>query len=401
MCAEVKTSRELGGGPVPFALGVDRLVSERPELLNGRVAVLSHQPAITASGETSAALLRRFLGDRLVKLFGPEHGFFAAGGPGSHVWDARHPQWRIPVISLYGERRYPPRALLADVDVVVVDLHDIGARCYTYLATLRYMLEACAATGVRVVVCDRPLALSGVVDGPMLSDGLGSFVAAANVPMCHGMTQGELALLFKETLDLPVELSVVTMKGYCRGASPGAGWPEWVPPSPGIRTWASSVCYLTTVFTEGLPAIDCGRVSGMAFRVFGVPGLAGASCAALLNEQSLPGVLFVPHRYDAESGLSRGETLDGVRISVQSLKTFRPVTTSVAIIWALQALVPALLWPHEKARPVFFDKLYGTDQVRTRLEAGCPWQRIVDEWADGRRTFLQQRSRVLLYREEG
>ncbi len=385
-----------------FKLGIDNLLLDEALFHGQRVGLLSHQPATCTDGRTSAQALRAVLGERFVRIFGPEHGYFCAGGAGEAVHSCLYPAWGIPVESLYGERRHPPPELLQDLDIVVVDLQDIGARCYTYLATMRYMLEACASAGVKVVVCDRPVPLASVCDGPMLDPGFESFVAGADLPMCHGMTPGESALWLKRNGSLTTELEVIPMQGYRRDPCRGVDWPEWIPPSPGIRTWESAMCYLATVFSEGLPAIDCGRGSGLAFRLFGGEGINNESLCDLLNGDGPGGVAFTPHRYESSAGVNLGELIDGVRLCVNDAGLFQPVTTSVAIMWALcEHLGSDFLWGNQHARPEFFDKLYGTSSVREMLASGCHWREVVAGWLPGIKRYLPSRAEVLLYGEDG
>jgi len=200
-----------------FATGLDVLFIEHCAWLKGqRVGLLSHQAALDADGATSAQRLHRELGAKLVALFGPEHGFMGQTGAGVATHTRRHPDWGIPVYSLYGDCRKPTPAMLRGVDVVVCDLQDLGARCYTYLATLRNMLEAAAENGVPVIVTDRSIPLPRIVDGPMLEPEHLSFVGPAEMPMATGMTPAESAQWLKQALNFKVDLQVVPMRGWAR-----------------------------------------------------------------------------------------------------------------------------------------------------------------------------------------
>ena len=177
-----------------FSTGIDVLLAQHRTCLRGRrVALLSHQAALCRDGATSAQRLHAELGKGLVALFGPEHGFLGQAGAGVATHTRHHPDWKIPVYSLYGACRKPTPAMLRNVDVVVCDLQDLGARCYTYLATLRNMLEAAAENDLQVIVTDRPIPLPKIVDGPMLEPAHVSFVGPAEMPMATGMTQAESA----------------------------------------------------------------------------------------------------------------------------------------------------------------------------------------------------------------
>lgn len=380
-------------------LGIETLLKRHPGWLRGkRVGLLSHQAAVTATGATTAQRLREFLGERLVALFGPEHGYFGQAGAGVKTGHALHPEWGIPVHSLYGECRKPTADMLRGIDVVVVDFQDLGARCYTYLATLRRMLEATGEAGVEVVVADRPVPLPQTIDGPPLDPSCRSFVADAPVPLAYGMTPGETARWLCSELSMPVALRVAACTGWRRQPHRLPDAPEWIPPSPGIRTWETAQTYLATVFTESLPTVDCGRATNLAFRVFGAPWIAAAPLCADLNHLALDGVSFHPHRYVAGAGTYDGIELDGIRIHVGDPLRFRPVTTSVAIVDTLShRFGRETLWHSAGYRSDFFDKLYGSELTRRALEAGTPWREIVASWEPSLTTFGVTRRVALLY----
>ena len=289
--------------------------------------------------------------------------------------------------------------MLAGVDVMVCDLQDLGVRCYTYLATLRNMLEACAEAGVEVVVADRPIPLPSVVDGPMLVPAFASFVAPAPVPLVYGMTPAESARWMKAALGLKVALTAVPMEGWSRA---DAAWdgarPAYVPPSPGIRTWECAMTYAATVFSEALPGIDCGRGTNLAFRVLGAPWLRAEAFCGRVAEQRLAGVSFSPYRYVAAVAPYAGKELDGVRLTVTDPARFRPAQTSLAVLQTLADLYgPARVWRHKGVRPAWFDKLYGTDRTRLQLKAGAPLETVFAAWAADRKDFDRARRQALLY----
>ena len=380
--------------------GMDALRVRRFDLLKGRrVGLLSHQAALCSDGSTSAQLLHRALGARLVALYGPEHGFFGQAGAGEHTYTQAHPDWDIPVYSLYGERRKPSPEMLAGVDLMVCDLQDLGVRCYTYLATLRNMLEACADAGVEVVVTDRPIPLPNVVDGPLTDPKFASFVAPCPVPLLYGMTPAESARWMKESLGLNVRLSQVPREGWSRAAAAWDGTrPDYVPPSPGIKTWECAMTYAATVFSEALPAIDCGRGTNLAFRVLGAPWLRAETFCGRIEAERLAGVTFHPYRYVAAVAPHAGKELDGVRLTVVDPARFRPAQVSLAVLRTLAGLYgPARVWRHAGVRPEWFDKLYGTDRVRLHLKSGAPLKPLFAEWARERKAFCAARQAALLY----
>lgn len=382
-----------------FQTGIDVLLSRHRSWLKGkRVALLSHQAALDGTGATSAQRLHAELGKGLVALFGPEHGFLGQAGAGVATHTRHHPDWKIPVYSLYGACRKPTPAMLRNVDVVVCDLQDLGARCYTYLATLRNMLEAAAENDLQVIVTDRPIPLPKIVDGPMLEPAHVSFVGPAEMPMATGMTQAESAQWLVKKLGLKVNLQVVTMHGYGRDCGPAADWPEFVPPSPGIRTWESGMTYLATVFSEALPGIDVGRGTNLAFRTLGAPWLRAEAFCERMNACGLAGVRFHPHCYVVGVPPYAGRELDGVRIAVTDPARFHPVTASVYVLHTLTQLYGAArVWHHKGVRPQWFDQLYGTTSVRQALCRNTPPAEIVAVWQKDRRGFAASRRKALLY----
>lgn len=332
---------------------------------------------------TTGRLMERFP-DRLKRLYSAEHGFFGAIAPGEKTRNSWHPFWNLPIYSLYGEHRKPTKEMLAGISRMVVDLCDIGVRCYTYLATLRNTLEACAENGIAVTVLDREIPMGGVLDGPMLEPSLESFVAPLNVPFCHGMTPGECALWIKREKALDLDLTVVRTIGWkhvCRFP-----WPNFIPPSPAIRSWDSAALYPMTVFTEAYPALDCDRAGSLAFRVIGAPWLdAKEFMAKLGGKLESCGVEMRPYSYVPGSGRYAGITLNGVLFSVPRPAAYYPVTAGVVVLDAL--LRDYGVYMAKDARLEWLDKLYGTTEVRERAgraDLGPMFHR----WLDAQTAYL-------------
>ncbi len=379
-----------------FQTGMDTLLTRRRAwLAKRRLGLVSHVAAVTAGGMPAADALRRAVGSRLAALFGPEHGYFGIATAGAGVASRRHSDWGIPMHSLYGVRRRPTPAMLRGLDTLVVDLQDLGTRCYTYATTLRYVLEAAAAHGLEVIVADRPVPLPCALDGPLLKPGCECFVAGIPAPLAYGMTPGETARWLRRVLALDLDLRVAPMAGYRRRAARGADWPPWIPPSPGIRAWETGYCYPATVFAEALPALDVGRGSNLAFQVVSVPWIQSHPLCDWLNARRLPGAAFYPHPYAAGAPPA---VRDGVRLAVPDPDAFQPVTTGIAILAAAQALGGAeRLWSASGTRPEFFDALCGTDAVRLALQKGTDPAAIRAAWQPGLRAFDADRRACLLY----
>ncbi len=333
-------------GPKAVRVGLERwLAGADPRQ---RVGLLSHQAALLPSGETSAQALWRVFGRNLTALFGPEHGYFGQAAAGEHTHTAPHPVWGIPVHSLYGTCRKPTREMLSGLDVLVVDLQDLGVRCYTYLATLKLTLEACAEVGVPCVVCDRPIPFHGVEDGPVAEPGHFSFVAPCALPLVHGRLPTELAAW----LSLPHV--PMPMEAPPEGPERPADAPEFLPPSPAIRSWETARLYPALVFAEALPQLDVARDTPYAFRTLAAPWFDGPALAERLNARRLPGVAF----HDFTQAPGRG----GLRLHITDPLRYRPWAVTRALLGTLrEAYGDDRLFRHPQARPEWMTKLCGTE----------------------------------------
>jgi len=379
--------------------GIDVLLSRRRSWVAGRrVGLVGHQAAVDRQGCTTAERLWRDPDVALTCLLGPEHGFFGRAGAGVACAHARHRSWRIPVYSLYGAQRKPTPAMLRKVDVLVVDLQDLAVRCYTYVSTLKLVIEAAAAAGKEVIVADRPVPLPRTVDGPVIAPGCESFVAAVHAPLCYGMTPGETALWIRDRYAPSARVRVAPMSGYHRAAAPPPGAPPWLPPSPGIATWEAAACYPATVCFEALGAIDHGRRTRLPFQVFGARWMHGMETAEALNEARLPGVAFYAHCYDARPADRDPAPLDGVRMALTRPHAFRPARTAVTLVATLQQLYgQRRVWNARASRPAFFDQLFGTPAVREALQDGEAPAAIAAQWRSGLARFRRERNKVRLY----
>ena len=260
--------------------GIDRLLQEpqlRQSLKGCRVALLAHPASVTIDLTHSLDALARLPEIQLTAAFGPQHGL--RGDKQDNMMespDFNDPGLGIPVFSLYGKVRRPTQEMMDTFDVLLVDLQDLGCRIYTFITTLRYVLEAAAQFGKRVVVLDRPNPAGRPVEGLTLRPGWESFVGAGLLPMRHGLTMGELALWFVKTLDLDVECDVVTMEGWAPGSGPGYGWPlserTWINPSPNAANLWMARCYAGTVMLEGTTLSE-GRGTTRPLELFGAPDL--------------------------------------------------------------------------------------------------------------------------------
>ncbi len=355
-----------------IACGFDALLKEGGHLLDGkRVGLVAHAASVDRTGCSTAQRLRERIGDGLAALFSPEHGFSGIAGAGEKVASARHPVWNIPIHSLYGKTRRPTAAMLRGLDVVIFDLQDLSIRCYTYVSTLRYLLEAAHGTKLHIIVTDRLNPLAGIFDGPMLEPKYESFVGNFPGPLVYGLTAGQAARVLVKKLKLKVNLTTFAARGgYFTDH-------RWVSPSPAIRTPHSALCYPVTVGFEALPAIDYGRKTLMPFELIGSPELNTDDFCDQLAEHKLQGVQFHPIVYERE-----GVVYQGARIAVHRPGIFQPVASAVTVLSVLQNILgPEKLWKTTGSRPAFFDQLYGTDKVRRALQSGVPLEKIIGSWS--------------------
>lgn len=383
-------------------LGSTRLVASG-RLAGQRVGVVANPASVDRQFVHVVDRLRAADAVTLAAIFGPQHGFRSdlqdnmIESPHGH--DAAR---RVPVYSLYSETREPTAEMLAGLDVLVIDLQDIGARIYTYVYTMANCLRACARHGVPVIVCDRPNPIGGVeVEGETLVTGFESFVGLYPIPMRHGMTIGELARLFNEHFGLGAQLEIVPMEGWRRDLFADEAGAPWVMPSPNIPTLDSAVVYPGTVLLEGTMASE-GRGTTRPFELVGAPWVDGERFGARLTAQQLPGVVFRPVVFEPTFQKHARTTCGGCQIHVTDRRTFRPVVTGVAVIDELRRADPAAFaWrppPYEyEHRLMPIDILAGSSRLREAIDAGDGAAAIAASWHDDEARFRALRAPFLLY----
>jgi uncharacterized protein YbbC (DUF1343 family) len=324
--------------------GIDCLLRQpalRESMREGRVALLAHPASVTDDLTHSLDALARLPDIRLTAAFGPQHGL--RGDKQDNMMespDFNDPVLGIPVYSLYGRVRRPTPAMMDSFDVLLVDLQDLGCRIYTFITTLRYVLEAAAQFNKRVIVLDRPNPAGRLVEGLTLRPGWESFVGAGPLPMRHGLTMGELALWFVHTLELDVECEVLTMEGWAPGTGPGYGWPlgerSWVNPSPNAPNLSMARCYAGTVMLEGTTLSE-GRGTTRPLELFGAPDLEPRKLLAEMQQLAplwLQGCRLRECWFEPTFNKHAGKLCAGVQIHVEDGAydhgAFRP--------WRLMAL---------------------------------------------------------------
>jgi uncharacterized protein YbbC (DUF1343 family) len=266
---------------------------------------------------------------QLAALFSPEHGFEGKLDV-SKIGDTKDVSTGLKVHSLYGETRRPTAEMLADIDTVVFDIQDIGARFYTYVSTMGEAMQAAAESKKRFVVLDRPNPIGGIaVAGPMLDRGKESFVGFHRLPVRHGMTIGELARLFKAELKLDLELEVIACEGWQRGDLWDATGLAWINPSPNMRSLTQALLYPGIGLLE-TTNLSVGRGTDTPFEVIGAPWLDGRKLAAALASRNIPGVTFVPVAFTPASSKFAEKPCGGVNIIITDRERFEPLRTGAS-----------------------------------------------------------------------
>ncbi|MFY3745875.1 exo-beta-N-acetylmuramidase NamZ domain-containing protein [Anaeromyxobacter sp. Red801] len=388
--------------------GLDVLAARRFAPLRGRAVGLVCNPTAVTSGLVHAAdLLHGARGVRLAALFGPEHGVRGDAQYMAAVEGERDPRTGVPVHSLYGatpESLKPRPEHLAGLDALVFDIQDVGTRFYTYQATMMLCMEAAAAARVAFVVLDRPNPIDGVrVEGPALRPGFESFCGLHDLAVRHGMTVGELALLFRAERRLDLELELVPCEGWRRGQRFRDTGLPWVFPSPNMPTPETALVYPGMCLLEGTNLSE-GRGTTRPFELFGAPWLDGARLAADLARDRLPGVAFRPVSFVPTWDKHAGVRCHGVELHVTDPERFRPFRTGLACVVRARAQDPArFAWrtePYEFVADVpAFDLLCGSGREREGIEAGASPAELARAFAPEERAFARRRSPFLRYRD--
>jgi uncharacterized protein YbbC (DUF1343 family) len=400
------------------SFGIDRLLAEpelRRPLAGRRVALLAHPASVTAGLEHSLDALAT-LGDlRVTAAFGPQHGL--RGDKQDNMVespDFQDPAHGVPVFSLYGEVRRPTAAMLDTFDVLLVDLQDLGCRIYTFITTLRYVLEAAARHGKAVWVLDRPNPVGRPVEGLSLWAGWESFVGAGPMPMRHGLTLGELGHWFVRTLRLDVDYRVIEMRGWQPEAAPGHGWPlgerTWINPSPNAPNLWMARCYPGTVMLEGTTLSE-GRGTTRPLELFGAPDL---DSSALLTEmrrlapQWLRGCRLRPCWFEPTFHKHVGRLCAGLQVHVEDAsydhEAFQPWRLQALAFKALRRLRPEYeLWrdfPYEYEHGrLAIDLINGSERLREWVDDPAAAPADLDAIASpDERAWRDEREGLLLYR---
>jgi len=372
----------------PVESGLDALTADGfARLAGASVGLITNASGRARGGERDVDLLAGAPGVHLAALFAPEHGLMT--DQDALIADGRDEKTGLPVYSLYGDHFAPTDAELAGIDTLVFDLPDVGTRFFTYASTLHRAMEVASKRGLRFVVLDRPDPIDGVhVEGPVLAPGAHSFVNHAPLPVRHGMTMGELAVLFDAEDHLGTALDVVRARGWTRDAAWDATGLVWIPPSPNLRTAAEALLYPALGLLEATN-VSVGRGTDTPFEVLGAPWMDGARLLA--HVPALPGVRFELATFTPTASKHRGVSCSGVRLTVTDPGAFQAVATAVAIAGALHAVHPGR-WDERGLEKMLMSK----DAIRA-IDKGAPPDAIAATWSAELARFRETREKYLLY----
>lgn len=390
---------------IKVTTGIDALIADGFSCLKGkRVGLLTHGPACDLSLTSTLQHFMLHLQGGLKVVFTPQHGFFAQAQNLDPVTIAQGTDG-LKWVSLYGKDEsslHPLKDDLVNLDILVVDLVDAGSRFHTFQATMLYAMRAAFANGVAVMVLDRPNPLGGIaVEGPMLLPEWSSFVGVHPIPIRHGLTIGELAILYKEELELGGDLEVVPCEGWKRSMYFDETGLPWVMPSPNIPTLETAIVYPGQCLLEGTNLSE-GRGTTQPFQMCGAPFLNPNLVADTMSKEMLPGISFRPVSFKPTFDKWQGEQCGGVEILVTDRSIFQPVRTSLALLHHLRLLSGKhFAWraePYEFVKDkLAIDLLLGSDRERMQMQAGMPWRDIIAEWAEEEADFLFHRKPFLIY----
>jgi uncharacterized protein YbbC (DUF1343 family) len=385
-------------------LGLEQLIESPPAFLKDRrIGLLCNTASVDRNLVHSRLRLKELFGNGLTCLFSPQHGLFAEKQ--DNMIESNHrrdPVLDVPVFSLYSHTRIPTQAMFDAIDVLLIDLQDVGTRVYTFIYTMSHCMEAARRFHKKVMVLDRPNPVGGIsVEGNCLASGFQSFVGRYPIPMRHGMTIGELARLFNTTFNIGCDLAVVPMKGWRRHMLFSDTGLPWVAPSPNLPTPVSALVYPGQVIWEGTNVSE-GRGTTQPFELFGAPFIDPFRILDALPPEATHGVVLRPVEFEPTAQKWQGQRCHGFQIHVVEPEAYRPYRTSLALLQAVLHCHPdEFQWkepPYEyeyERMPI--DLILGDRQLRERLAAMEPVFDLEASWHQDLRAFEQVRRALLLY----
>ncbi|MCM3611624.1 DUF1343 domain-containing protein [Planococcus sp. MERTA32b] len=378
-------------------LGLEVFLEKRTHELEGRrIGLLTNQTGADSKLESAIRLIHRHPDLDLRVLFAPEHGLKTDAKEGEKFGDSIHSETAVPVYSLYGKTKKPTDAMMEHIDIAVFDLQDIGARYYTYIYSMAYLMEACARTGKKMYVLDRPNPIGGeAVEGNLIEEDFTSFVGLYPVPNRHGMTAGELALYFNETFGIGCDLEVVPMEGWRRSML----FPEtelpWIPPSPNTTQLDMMLLYPGTCLIEGTNLSE-GRGTAQPFEIIGAPFIDGVKLQDAVNSSALEYVKARAVSFTPSQSKYVGQACEGIQLHIVDRRQFQPFACFIRVLALIAEMYPEELefLKYGNLKHPMFDLLAGTEKLRHAVSSGgveafleqC--RTDSDQFAENRKPFL-------------
>jgi len=385
--------------------GADILISEKLELVKKKnIAIVTNHTAILKSGVHLVDALKRIDDISIVALFGPEHGIRGDAPDGITISDGKDSKTGIPVYSLYGKIRQPTEEMLKNVDLLIFDIQDVGARFYTYISTMYYSIKAASENNIPIIILDRPNPINGInVDGPMLNLNFKSFVGIAKLPIQHGMTVGELALYFNQPeileTEKPAELEIIKMENWRRSYFFDECELKWIIPSPNMPNLETAIVYPGLCLIEGTN-ISEGRGTYAPFLMIGSPYINSYEVISEMNKYELKGIslsdtMFNPVEIPnmAASPKYKDEPCKGIFIEVTNRNDFRPIDFAVKLIYTFNKLYPQ----NFTFRQSSIDRLWGSSYLRESILEGKDPNEIIEYYESGLINFKHLREYFLIY----
>jgi uncharacterized protein YbbC (DUF1343 family) len=390
--------------------GLERLINEKSlqETIKGKIGYLCHSASIDSNFNTGVVLLQKIFGTRLIKLFGPQHGFVTDVQDNMmETAHYTHPYFKIPVYSLYSETRTPTDEMLKGIDTLIIDLQDVGTRVYTYISTLSLLMEKCVGLDIKLVILDRPNPVGGeMIEGPVLKPGYESFVGRYPIPQRHSMTMGEVGNFGQKILKTDCHLEVIKMKNWQRSMYFSDTKLPWVLPSPNLPTMEGAITFVGTVLFEGTN-ISEGRGTTRALEVAGFPGIESFSfCERVMKTMKDEGltegfnlrpIIFLPTFQKHQ-----GQNCGGVHIHPTHNSTFKSWSVSQILCREFKRELKEKFEFHNKPYEYEFHKLAidlinGTDEVRLWVDKLGSLSELTKIETQGFEKFLGQREDILMY----
>lgn len=387
-----------------ISTGIEQLAAAPPAFLKGkRLGLLCNQASTDRNFRHSRDIIAAALPGQLTCLFSPQHGFY--GDKQDNMIESGHITDRktgLPLFSLYGETRQPDESMLEHLDVLLIDLQDVGTRVYTFIHTMAHCLQAAAQFGKKVVILDRPNPLGGeLTEGNLVEEEFRSFVGLYPIPMRHGLTMGEMALLCNDHFGINADLDVIKMGGWQRGMYYDETGQPWLFPSPNMPTLETALVYPGQVLWEGT-SVSEGRGTCLPFELFGAPYLEHDRIMAALEPAALAGCVLRPVAFEPTSNKYQGVFCNGFQLIVTDRRIFRPYRTSLALLGAILKLYGDEFAYKEPPYEYEYDKLpldliLGSRGLRQGLESGESIFRLEEAWQDDLERFDRLRRDFFLY----